>query len=97
MTVKTLVTSAFLAASFTGSAVAQSNCIAYEPLRRTLEENGVRLQGSGLVPLVSEDGKIEIWAAPDGRWSILVVGSNGVACVVVSGVDYHQQPQGEPV
>lgn len=97
MTVKTLLTSAFLAASFTGSAVAQSNCIAYEPLRRTLEENGVRLQGSGLVPLLSEGGKVEIWASPDGRWSILAVDPNGIACVVVSGVEYYQQPQGEPV
>jgi len=92
MSIKALLTGSALVAALAGSASAQSNCIAYEPLRRTLEENGVRLQGSGVVPLASEDGQVEIWASPNGEWAILAINSIGIACIVISGEGW-QSPE----
>ena len=90
MAIKALLTGGAIIAALAGSASAQSNCIAYEPLRRTLEENGVRLQGSGVVPLASEDGLLEVWASPNGEWAILAINSIGIACIVISGQNWRR-------
>ena len=94
MEIRALISSSALAIIMAGTPTivsAQGACFAYAPLRSSMEENGVRLQGYGLFP----DSKvaIEIWVSPDGDWAALAVGPDGIACVALSGNNWGK-PEG---
>lgn len=85
MTIKSILSGAAIIAALSAPASAQSECIAYEPLRQVLIENGIRLEGSGLVPMAETTGQIEVWVSRNGEWAILAINEARIACIVLSG------------
>lgn len=85
MNAKSILTGAAIAAALSAPASAQTECIAYEPLRQVLIENGIRLEGSGTVPMAGTDGQIEIWVSSTGEWAMLAINESGIACIAISG------------
>lgn len=68
---------------------AQASCVAYEPLRRVMQENGVRLEGTGYIP--QRNGAltaIEVWVSPQGEFAFIAVEDNGIACIILSGAGW---------
>ena len=92
MDIKTLISGSTLALLMAGTpsiVSAQSSCVAYEPLRRAMQEGGVRLEGSGHV--VMRDGTltaIEVWVSPNGEFAFIAVEGNGIACIILSGAGW---------
>lgn len=68
---------------------AQGACVAYEPLRRVMQENGVRLEGSGRINMGNgSSAAIEIWVSSDQQWAIMAVDQDGIACIILSGAGW---------
>lgn len=88
MNIKSILSGAALIAALSAPASAQTECIAYEPLRLVMIENGIRLEGSGEVPMAGTTGHIEIWVAPNGDWAILAINEIGIACIAISGAGW---------
>jgi hypothetical protein len=88
MNAKSILTGTAIAAALSAPASAQTECIAYEPLRQVLIENGIRLEGFGTIPMAGTDGQIEIWVAPNGDWAILAINEIGIACIAISGAGW---------
>ena len=67
---------------------AQAACLDYAPLRSVMQENGVRIEGIGIIDI--GDGKliIEIWVSPDDQWAIIAVDDDGIACILLSGAGW---------
>ena len=72
---------------------AQASCAPRDKLIERLETGyGEALAGGGLQ---SENRMIEVWAAPEtGTWTVLMTQANGMACIMASGTNWHQQ---EPI
>ena len=92
MELRALISRSMLAAIMAGTpsiVSAQASCVAYEPLRRVMQENGVRLEGSGHIPM--RDGTltaIEVWVSPNGEFAFIAVEGNGIACIILSGAGW---------
>lgn len=72
------------------SAFAQASCAPRDKLIERLATGyGEALAAGGLQ---SEQRMIEVYAAPDtGTWTVLMTQANGVACIMASGTNWHQQ------
>lgn len=91
MDVRNLISASALAAIMAGTpsiVSGQASCLAYEPLRRVMQENGVRLEGVGRIDLRDGSTAIEIWVSPDDQWAVLAIDGNGVACILLSGTGW---------
>ena len=92
MDIKTAISGSVLALLMAGTpsiVTAQGACIAYEPLRSVMEDNGVRLEGVGYMQLGNGfSTAIEIWVSPDDQWAILAVDDDGIACILLSGAGW---------
>lgn len=78
---------AALGAAFSFAAHAQSVCGPREAVTGALERQyAERPFARGL----GDNGNlIEVWAAPDGGFTILMTAPNGVACLMAAGKDWH--------
>lgn len=86
MNIKSAISGSALALLMAGTpsvVSGQSSCFAYAPLRSSMQESGVRLEGYGRFP--GSEVVIEIWVAPAGEWAVLAVGPDGIACLALSG------------
>ncbi len=88
----TTLTNAALAAGLAvlTPGLAHAACADRDSLTDKLTEN----YGEGLAAggLRTEEQVLEIWASPDtGTWTVLVTNTEGVACIMASGTDWHQQ------
>ena len=92
MELRALITGSMLAAMMAGTpsiVSAQSACVAYEPLRRVMQENGVRLEGTGHIPMRNGTlTAIEVWVSPQGEFAFIAVEGNGIACIILSGAGW---------
>jgi hypothetical protein len=92
MDIKLLISSATLAAIMTGTPAivsAQGACLAYEPLRRAMQERGVRLEGSGKIDIGNGTSTaIEVWVSPSGDFAFIAVDGDGIACIILSGAGW---------
>lgn len=92
MDIKTLISGAMLSVVISGTPAivsGQGACLAYEPLRRVMQERGVRLEGSGTIE--RGDGlstAIEIWVSPLGEFAFIAIDENGIACIILSGAGW---------
>jgi hypothetical protein len=92
MNMRLLISGATLAAMMSGVPAilhAQSACMAYEPLRRVMQENKVYMEGSGHMQIA--DGRIlatQIWVSPSGDWAVIGVDETGIACIIMSGIGW---------
>jgi hypothetical protein len=90
MDVRTLISGAMLTAMMSGVPAilnAQSACMAYEPLRRVMQESGIYMEGSGHMQIAG--GKIlatQLWVSPSGDWAVIGIDETGIACIILSGV-----------
>lgn len=90
MDVRCLISGATLAAMMSGVPAilnAQSACMAYEPLRRVMQESGIYMEGSGYMEMAG--GQIlatQLWVSPSGEWAVIGVDEAGIACIILSGV-----------
>jgi hypothetical protein len=67
----------------------QEACLDYAPLRWAMEEGGVRLEAVAQLDVVyGLTLRIEIWASPQGQWSIIAIGEDGIACIILSGAGW---------
>lgn len=86
MEIRALINGSTLALIMAGTPTivsGQNACFAYAPLRASMQENGVRLQGYGR--FVGSDVVIEVWVSPEGEWAAFAVGPDGIACIALSG------------
>ena len=69
---------------------AQATCAARDTVVAKLQmDYGESLTGGGLQ---SARQVMEVWAAPDtGTWTLLMTRADGIACVIASGTNWHQQ------
>lgn len=63
---------------------AQTMCADHDALRSTLNQQGIRLEGSGEIADVS----MELWVAPNDEWAILAIDEAGIACLIASGENW---------
>ncbi len=69
---------------------ARATCAQRDKMIERLEIGyGEALAGGGLQ---SEERMIEVWAAPEtGTWTVLMTQADGLACIMASGTNWHQQ------
>jgi predicted methyltransferase len=74
------------------SADAASSCAPRDKLIEQLASGyGEALAAGGLQ---SETRVVEVYAWPDtGTWTVLMTNADGVACIMASGTDWHQQDE----
>jgi hypothetical protein len=72
------------------SSMAAASCAPRDKLVDRLTSGyGEALAGGGLQ---SATRVIEVWAAPEtGTWTVVVTQANGLACIMASGTNWHQQ------
>ena len=92
MEIKALITATMLTAVMANVPViarGQGTCSDYQPLRSVMEDNGVRLEGTGYIDMGNGTSTaIEIWLSPDNQWAVLAVDENGIACILLSGAGW---------
>ncbi len=66
-------------------ATAQMSCAPHDRIVAGLEQRyGEVRQGAGL--RLGE--MIELWASPEGTWTLVAVRADGLACIVADGTDW---------
>jgi len=90
MSMRVLISGSALAAIMVGTpsiVSGQAACMAYEPLRRVMQESGIYMEGSGHMQIAG--GKIlatQLWVSPSGDWAVIGIDETGIACIILSGV-----------
>jgi len=92
MNMRTLISGSALAAIMAGTpsiVSGQGSCVVYEPLRRVMEESGIRIEGAGRIDLMNGTSTaIEVWISPSNEWAVLAIDATGIACIILSGVGW---------
>ena len=92
MDIKLLISGTVLATIMAGTPAivsAQGACFDYEPLRRVMQSNGVRLEGSGNIDIGNGTlTAIEVWVSPSGDFAFIAVDGDGIACIILSGAGW---------
>jgi hypothetical protein len=92
MDIKLLISGGLLAAIMSGAPAivsAQSACFVYEPFRKVMQDNGVRLEGSGKIDIGNGTlTAIEVWVSPSGDFAFIAVDGDGIACIILSGAGW---------
>lgn len=72
--------------------VSAASCAPRDKLIERLETGyGEALAAGGLQ---SETRVVEVYASPDtGTWTVLMTNAEGLACIMASGTDWHQQDE----
>jgi len=79
----------FAIAGVAAPAYGQSCALRDTLVTRLQDQFGEGLAAGGLR---SDVQVLEIWAAPDtGTWTVLMTRADGIACILASGTNWHQQ------
>jgi hypothetical protein len=92
MEIKAIITATMLTAVMANVPViarGQGACHDYQPLRSVMEDNGVRLEGTGYIDMGNGTSTaIEVWVSDQGEFAFIAVDPNGIACIILSGAGW---------
>jgi hypothetical protein len=92
MEIKALITVTMLTAVMASVPViarGQGTCLDYATLRSMMEENGVKLEGTGYIDMgAGVSTAIEVWVSLHGDFAFIAVDKNGIACIILSGAGW---------
>lgn len=86
---------AALAGLTTGADAGRALCGPHEAIVSMLEGVGEHLRGAGVIG--KGQGMMQLWFRPAGAtFSMVIVGTDGGACIVATGTDWTEAPEPQP-